>query len=62
MTDDAPIYLLYLADVGRNSATFAVFTEYLRGLEGDREVRVPLLGRVDKVWEAPGFSATATGS
>jgi hypothetical protein len=41
--EDAPIYLLYLADVGRNSATFAVFTHYIRKVNDRREVRAPSL-------------------
>jgi hypothetical protein len=49
MAEDAPIYLLYLADVGRNSATFAVFTHYVRKVNDRREVRGPSLVSQQKV-------------
>ncbi len=43
MAEDMPIYLLYLAGVGRNSATFAVVTHYVRKAGDGREVRSPSL-------------------
>ena len=42
------IYLVYLADVGRNEATFAVYTIYVSE-PGGREIRVPSLASAEKV-------------
>jgi hypothetical protein len=42
------IYLVYLADVGRNEATFAVYTIFVSE-PGGREIRVPSLANAEKV-------------
>jgi predicted GNAT family N-acyltransferase len=45
---DSPVYLVYLADVKDDTATFAVFTHYLRQADDRHEVRVPSLVSLEK--------------